>query len=161
MSNLSPMHRRSLQLCATWFGCGLSPWVPGTVGTVGAIPLVWLFMKFGVMGYLYATFTFVVFSVFVAQAYELEIAGAHDTPEVVIDEVAGLLVTMAWLPFHWHWVLLGFLLFRALDMLKPFPISWIDRKILGGVGAVSDDILAGVIANIVLQYLFQHHMWGL
>lgn len=158
---MSPLHRRSLQLLATWFGCGLSPWVPGTIGTLGAIPLVWFFMRFGLMGYLYATFTFVVFSVFVAQAYEIEIVGEHDTPELVIDEVAGFLVTMAWLPFDWKWVALGFLLFRILDMAKPFPISWVDRKVLGGVGAVADDILAGVIANAILQFVFQHHLWGL
>jgi phosphatidylglycerophosphatase A len=155
---MSPFHRRSLRVLATWFGCGLAPWLPGTAGTLGAIPLVWFFLRMGQMQYLYASFAFAVFAILVSQLYEIEVAGAHDTPELVIDEVAGFLVTMAWLPFDWRWVGLGFVLFRFFDMLKPFPISWVDRRIEGGVGAVADDLLAGIVSNIILQYLFQNHL---
>ena len=155
---MSPLHLRSLTLLARWFGCGLFPKTPGTIGTLGAIPLVWAFARLGPMNYLYATFAIVVFSIVVAHIYETEVATGPDAPELVIDEVAGFLVTMAWVPFTWPWVLMSFMLFRFFDMLKPFPISWIDRRVEGGLGAVADDLAAGVICNIILQYLLQHHV---
>ena len=157
---LSPRHLRSVTILARWFGCGLAPKAPGTAGTLGAIPLVFLLARLGPMNYLYATFAFVVFSIAVAQLYELEVATEHDQPELVIDEVAGFLVTMAWVPLTWQWVTLSFVLFRFFDMLKPFPISWIDRNVEGGVGAVADDLAAGVVCNVILQYLLQHQILG-
>jgi phosphatidylglycerophosphatase A len=160
VENMTSRHLQSVKILATWFGCGLSPVMPGTVGTLGAIPLVYLFQRFGQMEYMYATFTFIVFSILVAQVYEVEIAKEHDQPELVIDEVAGFLVTMVWLPFTWQWVALGFVAFRFFDMLKPWPISWIDRRILGGLGAVADDLAAGVIASVILQYVYQHGYLG-
>jgi phosphatidylglycerophosphatase A len=137
---------------AIWFGCGLSPKAPGTVGTLGAIPLFYLLAGVGPMAYTAATGVFTVFTVFVAHFYE---SGSkdHDPQEFVMDEVAGFLVTMALVPFTWKAVLAGFVLFRLFDIWKPFPISWIDRNIKGGVGTVADDIAAGVAANVVLQAL--------
>lgn len=158
---LTSRHRLAVTWLARWFGCGLAPKAPGTVGTLGAIPLVWVFTHLGQLEYLYATFAFVVFSIIVSSVYELEIAEAHDQPELVIDEVAGFLVTMAWVPFTPAWIALGFVLFRFFDMLKPFPISWIDRKVEGGVGAVADDLAAGVVCNVILQYLLQHQILGI
>ena len=157
---MKPTHRRSLHLLATWFGCGLSPKAPGTVGTLGAIPLVYLAGRWGEMPYLYFSFAFAVFAIIVAHAYEVEIATSHDQSEVVIDEVAGFLVTMAWLPFDWKWVGLGFVVFRVFDAVKPFPISWMDRRIKGGVGVVADDLAAGIISSVILQYVFARQWLG-
>lgn len=155
---MTPIHRLSLRYLATWFGLGYSPVVPGTVGTLGALPLVYLFSLKGELIYLGLTIGFTVFAILVAHLYEMEIAGGeHDTPEFVMDEVAGYLVTMAMLPLTVPWLVLGFVLFRILDMAKPFPISWVDRKVLGGVGAVADDLLAGIVANVILQVLYQNH----
>ena len=154
---MSAWHRFSLKYLATWFGCGHSPLMPGTVGTLGAFPLVWFFYGLGEMAYLAATLLFCVFAILVAHLYEMEIAGVHDTPELVIDEVAGFLVTMAMVPLHWNWLLLGFLLFRFFDILKPFPISWVDRRVLGGVGAVADDLVAGILSSLVLQLVVQNY----
>ena len=154
-------HRRSLELLATWFGLGRAPRAPGTVGTLGAIPLVWAMSQLEPMRYLYAAFAFAVFAIVVAHAYEIEIAKTHDSQEIVIDEVAGFLVTMAWIPFTWTWVILGFVVFRIFDAWKPFPISLMDRRIKGGVGTVADDLAAGIVANVILQYLLQHHVGGL
>src|SRR4051812_11527315 len=109
---MSPFHKTSLRALATWFGCGLSPVMPGTVGTLGAIPLVWALNRLSEMHYLYFGFAFAVFSILVAHLYEIEIVdGAHDTPELVIDEVAGFIVTMALVPFTWKTVAVGFALF--------------------------------------------------
>lgn len=153
---MSPLHKTSLRLLATWFGCGLAPLVPGTVGTIGAMPLVWALSRLGDLRYLYVSFAFAVFSILVAHLYEFEVAGAHDTPELVIDEVAGFLVTMALAPINWRTMALGFVLFRAFDMIKPFPISYVDQKMPGGVGAVADDLLAGIAAGLVLQFALQY-----
>lgn len=158
---MTARHRFSISLLATWFGCGRSPWAPGTVGTLGAIPVVWLFQRWGDMPYMYATFAFTVFAIMVAHLYEMEIAKEHDLPEVVIDEVAGFLVTMVWLPMTWQWVALGFVVFRIFDALKPWPISWLDKHIQGGVGVVADDLAAGIVSSILLQYAYQNHLWGL
>lgn len=146
---------KAIRILATWFGCGLAPRGPGTVGTVGAIPLVVLFAYFGEKPYMIATFAFVVFSIFVAHLYEIEHPGDHDRSEVVIDEVAGFLITMTWLPMTPLWFALGFVAFRIFDVIKPWPISWVDAKILGGVGVVADDLVAGILSNIILQTVLQ------
>lgn len=154
---MTPTKNTAIKFLATWFGLGLSPVVPGTMGTVGAIPLAWAFMQLGEVRYLFLSFCFVGFAIWIAHLYETEVVvGEHDRPELVIDEVAGFLVTMALAPFTWSAVGLGFVLFRAFDMIKPFPISYVDRKVLGGLGAVADDLLAGIFAGIVLQYVLQH-----
>lgn len=139
---------------AIWFGCGLAPKAPGTVGTLGAIPLVFLLSRFDIAVYALATFSFTVFTILVAHFYES--AKDHDPAEFVMDEVAGFLVTMALVPFTWLGLAAGFALFRLFDIWKPFPISWIDRNVKGGVGTVADDIAAGVLANVVLQALMRY-----
>lgn len=145
---------------ATWFGCGRAPRAPGTFGTLGAIPLAFALSKFfSDIGYMAITLLLVVFSIFVATAYE-EMTGRHDSPEFVLDEVVGFLVTMAMVPMHPAAILVGFSLFRLFDILKPFPISYIDRKMPGGVGAVADDLLAGIFSNIVLQVLLSYGWLG-
>jgi phosphatidylglycerophosphatase A len=141
-----------VSLGVTWFGLGRLTKAPGTIGTLGAIPIVWLFQKFGDFGYLGATITLTVFAMVLAHMYEA-VTGTHDSSEVVIDEVVGFLVTMALVPFTWQNVLLGFAIFRVLDIVKPFPISWIDRKVPGGVGAVADDLFAGILGNIIIHLL--------
>ena len=145
------MLERILQVLATWFGCGLSPRAPGTVGTLGAVPLLWLMSSLNPIQYMIATFGFVVLSIWVAHLYELVVSEKHDCPEFVMDEVAGFLVAMVWVPFTWQNLVLGFALFRFFDVLKPFPISWIDRRVHGGVGTVGDDLAAGIGVNVILQ----------
>lgn len=147
--------KKAVAWLATWFGCGLSPRGPGTVGTLGALPVVYLLQRLGAMPYLMATLLFAVIAVLVSQFYEDLWAQQHDPQEIVIDEVAGFLVAMTWLPFSGSWVALAFVIFRFFDILKPFPISWIDQNIKGGVGTVADDLLAGIFTNVLLQVLLQ------
>lgn len=139
---------------ATFFGAGLSPKMPGTVGTLAAIPLWFLLGLTGPVSYLVCTFLIVILAIFVSDEYERDL-DQHDRPEIVIDEVAGFLITMAWLPFEWKYLVVGFLLFRLLDIFKPFPISHLNNKVKGGFGVVIDDVAAGLIANIALQILTQ------
>lgn len=150
--------RRSIEISATFFYLGKAPIMPGTVGTLGAIPLVFLFSKFSVYGYMILTFVFALWAMRVADQYE-QLVQDHDAKEVVIDEVVGFLITMFWLPLTWQAFLAGFVLFRALDILKPFPIGMLDRTARGGFGTVIDDLAAGVIANIILQFVYTQTDW--
>lgn len=143
---------------AVFFGAGRFPQGPGTFATFISIPLVLLMNwagPFYMMGFI-AVLTFL--GVHAADIYE-KTHGGHDHSEIVIDEVVGFLITMLWLPNTWQAVLIGFCLFRALDIFKPFPIGYLDKKIPGGMGVMADDIVAGVIANIVLQILYTKTMW--
>lgn len=148
-----------IKILGTWFGSGLSPKAPGTAGTIAGLPLVWLVSLTGEIPYMGFTLVFAAASILIAQKFEDDFGGGrHDLPEFVMDEVAGFLVTMAMVPFTWSFVLAGFVLFRLLDALKPFPISWFDRKVPGGVGVVADDLVAGIIANILLQVAAHYHI---
>lgn len=134
---------------------------PGTWGTLWGIPLGLLLIRLGPLGYMVATGVLILVAIAAAQLHEavhagdVDINGApqdmHDSQEVVIDEVVGYLVAFTWLPMNWTSVVAAFVLFRALDIVKPFPISWLDRKVKGGLGTVVDDLAAGLIANIILQ----------
>jgi phosphatidylglycerophosphatase A len=136
---------------AAWGPCGFSPVAPGTVGTLGAIPLFWLLRDLPLWLYLLTLAGFVVLAVRAA-----EVAGRHwkvvDASPIVIDEVAGYLLTMAFFPWSWGAVLLGFVLFRIFDVVKPWPASTLDRM-KSGLGVVADDLAAGVWAAMALAFL--------
>ena len=132
-------------LLATWGGCGFSPLAPGTVGTLGAIPLYLLLAQLPLASYLTATLLLTVLACWAAGQAQ-EIYGEHDPGKIVIDEVAGYLVTMAGVPFSWPGVVAGFFLFRLFDIVKPPPARWIDRHVTSGTGVVLDDVAAGLYA---------------
>ena len=80
----------------------------------------------------------------------------HDHEGIVWDEMVGMWITLWLVPEGWWWLLIGFVVFRIVDILKPWPISWVDRNVHGGVGIMLDDVLAGVFAWLVMQGL----VWG-
>ncbi len=135
-------------LLATWFGAGYAPKAPGTVGTVAALPFAVVFAEFGGQNLLLiAVLMTSVLGIWVAEQY-MKATGVHDPGAVVIDEVVG--VWIALLPvaatLTWQAVLIGFVLFRIFDIVKPWPISWLDQEIAGGLGVMLDDIVAGMFA---------------
>jgi phosphatidylglycerophosphatase A len=144
-------------LLAFGFGAGLSPLAPGTVGSLLALPL-WLLL-FWLPWPLYAG---VCVLLFLAGCWlcgaSARLLGVHDHGGIVFDEVVGMLVTcLPLLPAlaltsgpGWLWWLAAFALFRAFDILKPWPIRWIDRHVHGGLGIMLDDLLAGLAAAGVL-----------
>ena len=144
---LNPVH-----FIALGFGSGLIPKAPGTFGTLAAIPLYLLLKDFSLSFYL-ASVVFVCLLGIYACFYTSTALKVHDHPAIVVDEIAGYLITMIASPFSWHWVIAGFILFRFFDILKPWPISWIDKHVHGGSGIMLDDILAGIFAFFVLQVL--------
>ena len=137
--------RRFVIISATWFGTGFSPFASGTVGTLGAIPFFLLLSRMELPLYLLTTVAFTLFACWSAGHGE-ELWGEHDSGKIVIDEVAGYLVTMTAVPATWLGVLTGFLMFRFFDILKPQPARWFDRSLKNGYGVVLDDIAAGVYA---------------
>lgn len=137
---------------ATWFGCGLVPRAPGTMGTLGAIPLYLLVAQAGRLAVVGAAVAITGIGVWASTLVAREL-GKKDPQVVVIDEVAGLLVTMSAVPaVSWQSVLAGFVAFRLLDMTKPWPIRRLEG-LPGGWGIVLDDVAAGAIAAGLLALL--------
>ena len=133
-------------------GCfsGKIPFIPGTFGTVVGLPLAFLVSRiYPSYGAIFLVL-FIFFSVFIARQAQI-VLNQHDPGCIVIDEIAGIMITLYGLPFNGFNVLLGFILFRVLDIFKPFPIGIIDQKITGGTGVVLDDVAAGLMANIILR----------
>ena len=143
---------------AILFGIGKSPKAPGTVATLATIPL-WYVMSFlNPMLYMLLVLGLIGLGIVAAQAYEAH-SGQHDSKEIVIDEVVGYLITMTWLPVTWQSAVIGFLVFRFFDIVKPPPIRQLDRKVQGGFGVMVDDIVAGIIGSIVMQVVYNQTNW--
>ncbi len=138
-----------IKLSATFFFLGYSPIAPGTVGTIGAVFLFLLVMFVPQIYYLIFVSIFTAFSIFVSNKC-LTFYDNKDPGEVVIDEVCGFLFTMIFIPFSWINIIMGFILFRIFDIIKPYPIKKIEN-LKGGYGIVLDDVLAGLYANIIMQ----------
>lgn len=137
-------------LLATWFGVGLSPKAPGTVGSIAALPYAMLIHYFlgGDMLLLVAAALFFA-GVKISDLYMERFSRTGDPKEVVIDEVAGMFLVLSFVGFTAEGYMFGFIVFRFFDILKPWPISWADRKIKGGLGVMLDDILAAVCAILL------------
>lgn len=149
---------RFLVSLATLFNIGKSPWAPGTMGTLATLPLWWLLWHLGPIMYMIVVLLLVPIGILAAQAYESQ-SSVHDSKEIVIDEVVGFLITMTWLPLTWQSAVLGFILFRFLDIVKPPPIRQLDEKIQGGFGVMLDDIAAGLVASLIMQLIYTHTSW--
>lgn len=149
---------KTSEVISTWFWVGKIPWAPGTWGTLATLPFAYALSLAGPVYYMGVTIVGLFIGVFAADIYE-ESLGEHDCSEIVIDEVVGLLISMTWLPMTWQSLCLGFLVFRFFDILKPFPIRWLDQKIKGGLGVMLDDVAAGVITNIILQIVYTQTSW--
>ena len=143
-------HRRLVLALATWGGVGYLPGAPGTWGTLAALPLWWGLSHLGPLSYGLGTAAVLLLALGAAgpaQAY----LGRADHPAIVIDEVAGLLITLAGVSLSWPHAAAGFVIFRALDILKPPPIRWFTAGESGGLEVVVDDVIAGVMARLVLE----------
>jgi phosphatidylglycerophosphatase A len=135
---------------ATGLGLGYLPLIPGTFGTLAGIPICLLFNLGGWVVYVSATVLLTAVGTWVAQRAE-RIFGVHDSRKVVIDEICGFLVTMAFVVPSPLAIGVGFIFFRFFDIVKPFPAGYIDRNLGGGPGVMLDDIAAGIYANLSLQ----------
>lgn len=144
--------RRFIVISAAWFGTGFSPFASGTVGTLAAIPFYLVLAHLSLPLYLLTLTAFILFSCWVSGQAEA-VFGEHDSGRIVIDEVAGFLVTMTAVPLSWQGVAAGFLLFRFFDIAKIPPARYFDRQVKNGWGVVLDDVVAGVYSCISLHLL--------
>lgn len=148
--NMTSMTTILARTIATVGGVGYAPVAPGTFGTAAAVPLAWVCAPLTWWAYALVCVAVTLVGIWAAAVADRS-WGTHDSGRIVVDEVAGYLVTMALVdrsdPVL---LLLGFLLFRAFDIAKPFPVRQIDRQLGGGSGVVLDDVVAGVMAGLVL-----------
>jgi phosphatidylglycerophosphatase A len=142
---LNPAHCLSLG-----FGSGLAPKMPGTMGTLIGVVLFILLPVLDWKIYIGIVALAFIVGVFLCD-YTAKALNVHDHPGIVWDEIVGYFITMFMVPKSWLWILVGFVLFRIFDILKPWPISLADKKVHGGFGIMLDDVIAGVFALIIIQ----------
>ena len=141
------------------FGSGLAKKAPGTMGTLAAIPVYWLFAQTNTLIYSFLTVLVSVVGIWIC-GEAAEKLNEHDFGGIVWDEIAGYLITMWLVPFTWQTIIAGFILFRFFDILKPWPIKWLDQHVSGGFGIMIDDVLAGVFAGALLLLAVNHGWLG-
>lgn len=147
------LKQKSVMFLATGCFIGNISFAPGTFGSILGLPLCLFLSKINLLIAVFLTVVFIFFSIWIAQEAE-KIVNTEDPGCIVIDEIAGILVTFTGLPFNVISIAFGFFVFRALDIWKPYPISWIERKLSGGTGIVMDDVAAGICSNILLRGIF-------
>ena len=145
-----PRPRTALHWLAFGGGAGLAPRAPGTAGTAAAIPIYLVVAAQPLATYMVVVSLVIAAGIWACGRTARDL-GVHDHPGIVLDEIAGFLVTMTALPLDWRWIAAGFVTFRLLDIVKPWPISLADRRIGGGLGIMLDDVIAGAIACAALH----------
>jgi phosphatidylglycerophosphatase A len=141
-----------IHLLAFGFGAGLSPKAPGTMGTVVAVFIYLVLPNMPPIIYAGLILLSFVFGIWIC-GKTAEDLGVHDHGGIVWDEFVGYWITMFMAPSGLFWVLLGFVLFRLLDIFKPWPIKWADKELAGGLGIMLDDVLAGIMGALCIQAL--------
>ena len=141
---------KSVIFIATGCYIGNISFAPGTFGTVFGILLCFFLSKIDFSIAVLLMLIFILCAIWIANEAE-KILEAKDPGCIVIDEIAGIILTLSGLPFNITSVTLGFLIFRALDIWKPYPIRLLENKFSGGIGIVLDDVAAGILSNFILR----------
>jgi len=148
----TPDLRNPLHLLAFGFGSGLAPKAPGTFGTLVALPLYLVLQPLPIYLYLALVALGFIAGIWICGVTSRDL-GVHDHGGIVWDEIIGYLVTMTLAPPAWWWWLVGFVLFRFFDILKPWPIGWLDARVTGGFGIMLDDLVAALYAGVIMFML--------
>ena len=153
ISNKNPSFAELLRsptlFLAFGFGSGLAPKAPGTFGTLAAIPLWLLLYQLPLSLYWVVIVFSAIAGIYICGQASSKLA-VHDHSGIVWDEFVGLWIALAFIEPQLTSIIVGFLLFRLFDILKPWPISWLDKQVGAGIGIMIDDIVAGFFAAIVL-----------
>ena len=142
--------QKSVMFLATGCYIGNISFAPGTFGSVLGLPLCFFLSKIDFSIAVLLTLIFILFAIWIANEAE-KIFNAKDPGCIVIDEIAGIILTLFGLPFNIISVTAGFLVFRTLDIWKPYPIRLLENKFSGGIGIVLDDVVAGILSNLILR----------
>ena len=137
-----------IRFFATGFYIGEFPLFPGTWGTLPGLAICIFLFDVNVKYQILMTLAVIAISIYLASAAEKQLG--HDSKLIVIDEIAGIMVTLVFVPRVWYYYVLGFVFFRAMDVLKPFPARQAE-SLPSGLGITTDDVMAGIYANLMLQ----------
>ena len=137
---------------ATGFYVGKIPFAAGTFGTILGLPLCFFLARLELVPAAACMVFFIALAVWLAHGAE-RLLKQKDPGCIVVDEIAGMAVALLGLPFNLTTASIGFIIFRILDILKPFPIKVLDRRVSGGAGIVIDDVAAGIFANLLLRLI--------
>lgn len=143
--------RHAVMLLATGGYVGYIPIASGTFGSLVGIPLVFIFSMMPTAWAALAVLALILIAVWAAREVERQMK-AKDPGCIVIDEIAGMCVTMLTIPFNPATCAAGFILFRIFDVIKPPPAKWMERRLKGGWGVVMDDVAAGIMAHLLLRF---------
>jgi phosphatidylglycerophosphatase A len=146
--------QKSVMFLATGCFIGNISFAPGTFGSVLGLPLSFFLSKIDFSMGVLLTLVFILFAIWIAHEAE-KILNTEDPGCIVIDEIAGIILTLSGLPFNITSVTAGFLVFRVLDIWKPYPIRFLEKKFSGGIGIVLDDAVAGILSNLILRILLR------
>jgi phosphatidylglycerophosphatase A len=142
-----------VSLLATWGGSGLIPFASGTWGSLAAIPVAWLVYRGGGTAALVMAALVIALVGIWASDQIVRLGQVRDPGLIVVDEVAGMFLTLVFAPASIVGWAAGFVLFRAADIFKPFPAGWCDRNLHGGLGVMLDDLVAGLYAGLAVWLL--------
>lgn len=133
------------------FGSGLLTRAPGTMGTLAAVPVAVVLTVLDINGFWFLALAF--FSgIWICENITSKL-GVEDYGGIVWDEMVAYWLIVAFVPFHWTWFLAAFVIFRAFDISKPWPISLLEESLEGGLGIMLDDVLSAVYTILILSFI--------
>jgi len=135
------------------FGSGAIPFAPGTFGTLVAVPIYLALQDIGLAYYILLMIAIIIGSSYLSDKVSKD-TKTHDHQGMCLDEIVGFLVTMTAAPKGFWWIVFGFVLFRFFDIVKPWPINYIDKRVGGGFGMILDDVVAGIFSLIIIQITY-------
>jgi phosphatidylglycerophosphatase A len=141
-----------IKIISSCFYLGYLPFIPGTFASIGGVFLYYL-IKDSIV--LYIAFTSLIILLgFLLTSQAEKIFGQKDARCIVIDEVAGMLLSLMFIPYDIRLVIIAFVIFRILDATKPYPAGRL-QELEGSLGIMADDIIAGLYTNIILQFILR------
>ena len=143
---------KTVLFLATGFKAGNMPFAPGTFGTVLGLPLCFLLSKIDFPIAMMGGAIFVLLTIWISHRAQ-KILKLNDPRCIVVDEISGFMITLLGIPFNLISSALGFIIFRIIDIAKPFPIRFLEKKITGGMGIVMDDVVAGIYGNMLVRII--------
>ena len=146
--DLSTIFKNPIHFIASGFGVGILP-MPGTFGTLVGALIAWLIYPLPVWLYVVIVVILNLVGIYLCAQMNRDL-GTEDHPAAAWDEVAAFPIVMIAVPFTWYYLLIGFILFRFFDIVKPGPIGWLDKNVHGGLGVVLDDVVSALVSWLIL-----------